>query len=1205
MIQIGLVKYLIFFSCFHFMIVSPQINLYLKEDANGIAVEDICFYYESTEMWIWTWSTEIITFCMNKSLAEWHVETPNPNIDTIFTFAVLNEKNITSEQLYNWSAPIDLIERYELYLNNQSLDMGNQLYYNCSALAFGPQCQFKLDSYDSISPFDYMYLYFREQYFSNEPVTMTCYIHLQCDRGLPSLCLDWTEICDGKIDCKNGIDEKDCWLFTTNVCQDDEYRCLNGQCAPLPFRKVDSMLASQCLDWSDESEREYFRVTSAILSIVKEDMICSWRQHWKFSWFNDYYFTSSCQKSRHTLINKIIFSPESSATMNNSCLLAFQCYTKNNSICLNLCVDRQCLRIINSTCPTMFFYPTAPIAFGHIYFAYTKQYVINSTAIELSRPEYICYDERMCNGFSVNVTLLSFEGKICRRPQDFPLIFNDQPITSLMEFIQLVYSQLTHCNTIIYDDSTVCSSPYMYKCQNSSKCIQIDYIDDGIRDCDYNDDEGQTAVDKFCWMNDINIFYQCLYEDKCISQRRIRDGNEDCKELYDVCSSDEKASIPLDKPKIHFLDICDKYVSHKKIESDGQVHTDETDCEQWPCNNRKTRCDRVWDCPNGTDEKGCWTFSPMKSLSNQYICISILTNEFIYLSIEKMNDGIIDCVGRVDEPRFCSKNTLEMIVYCENNTHYQCISWNEFCLSNYNCNENMDELKKYCETTIDASLILHNQINFETKSDSSHQFICHHGLSVQGLRSQVCFCPQSYYGDRCQYQNQRVSLVINIDEYDSSAQTPFVFLISLVDNSNQRIIHSYRQISSLIGNNVLRGYHVQLVYSTQPKDITKKYFVHVDIYETIALVYHGSMFIESKFPFLPVERVAFQIHLPKLTDTIRTCLNHECMNGECVHYLNKQDKYFCRCKPGWAGKYCQISHVCSCSSDSLCVGITANNRSICVCPMNKFGPRCLVTNNICKKNPCRNGSLCLPENDYLTRGKSQRYYCICPRGFWDDGCDWIDQKRIILVNESIQFSSPTYVFFYFIELDSTRDVNSRVVCPNQTSIIIYSYPYATFNYIIAKILSNYYLIKNDTLSSLYRCQSIGEIFAESIVEMQLIRRLKYYHVPCQNHSLNVLCFYDDIYVCVCRDFYGERLADCIEISRHYPYFQLPRVLHDEIEYACLPNKSVHSSTLSTFSITHSTTITSIDNAMSSIYMSKYIIYIFVFIFCILTYLCFC
>ena len=112
MIQIGLVKYLIFFSCFHFMIVSPQINLYLKEDANGIAVEDICLYYESTEMWIWTWSTEIITFCMNKSLAEWHVETPNPNIDTIFTFTVLNEKNITSEQLYNWSAPIDLIERY-------------------------------------------------------------------------------------------------------------------------------------------------------------------------------------------------------------------------------------------------------------------------------------------------------------------------------------------------------------------------------------------------------------------------------------------------------------------------------------------------------------------------------------------------------------------------------------------------------------------------------------------------------------------------------------------------------------------------------------------------------------------------------------------------------------------------------------------------------------------------------------------------------------------------------------------------------------------------------------------------------------------------------------------------------------------------------------------------------------------------------------
>lgn len=36
--------------------------------------------------------------------------------------------------------------------------------------------------------------------------------------------------------------------------------------------------------------------------------------------------------------------------------------------------------------------------------------------------------------------------------------------------------------------------------------------------------------------------------------------------------------------------------------------------------------------------------------------------------------------------------------------------------------------------------------------------------------------------------------------------------------------------------------------------------------------------------------------------------------------------------------------------DSLCTGISAaDNRSICVCPLNKFGLRCLITDTICQK----------------------------------------------------------------------------------------------------------------------------------------------------------------------------------------------------------------------------------------------------------------
>ena len=59
---------------------------------------------------------------------------------------------------------------------------------------------------------------------------------MTCDRGpLPS-CLDWREICDGKIDClDDGADERNCDELDSNECTKDEYRCRNGFCVPNDF----------------------------------------------------------------------------------------------------------------------------------------------------------------------------------------------------------------------------------------------------------------------------------------------------------------------------------------------------------------------------------------------------------------------------------------------------------------------------------------------------------------------------------------------------------------------------------------------------------------------------------------------------------------------------------------------------------------------------------------------------------------------------------------------------------------------------------------------------------------------------------------------------------------------------------------------------------------------------------------------------------
>ncbi|CAM4742597.1 unnamed protein product [Rotaria magnacalcarata] len=84
----------------------------------------------------------------------------------------------------------------------------------------------------------------------------TCYRFVaNCNHELWPLCLDWREICDGKIDYRNGKDEHWCeQLETTKRSDYDEYRChYGGQYIPRAFKR-DNHYSSDYLDGSDEKE---------------------------------------------------------------------------------------------------------------------------------------------------------------------------------------------------------------------------------------------------------------------------------------------------------------------------------------------------------------------------------------------------------------------------------------------------------------------------------------------------------------------------------------------------------------------------------------------------------------------------------------------------------------------------------------------------------------------------------------------------------------------------------------------------------------------------------------------------------------------------------------------------------------------------------------------------------------------------------------
>jgi hypothetical protein len=216
-------------------------------------------------------------------------------------------------------------------------------------------------------------------------------------------------------------------------------------------------------------------------------------------------------------------------------------------------------------------------------------------------------------------------------------------------------------------------------------------------------------------------------------------------------------------------------------------------------------------------------------------------------------------------------------------------------------------------------------------------------------------------------------------------------------------------------------FNTYLLYSTRPKNNTKNYSIHIDIYEKISRTHRRSYLILLNFSFLSMHRVATILNIPSTSDTIETCSNYLCNHGQCIQYSNNiEGATFCRCNHGWTGRYCDIPFSCTCSSDSLCLGILANNRSLCLCPLRKWGSQCLLQSIVCQSdqnNTCQNGGECIPVDDNMISDKD--FICLCPRGFTGDRCEKRDTTLIVSFHKNI--SLPQSILFYFI-----REVNNVI-----------------------------------------------------------------------------------------------------------------------------------------------------------------------------------
>ena len=1155
---------------------------------------------------------QIISYCLSESPSQWKIQ--DNHIDPKFTFDQLHQQNVTSELLYLWSAPIDMIERYQFYLNqlsatNQSDWMGSQWFHNCTSPRFGPSCQYSLETNEAqhSSLNKAVYEFYSRKYRST---ALTCYEHLECERGSKSMCLDWTEICDGIVHCRNGVDEEHCWQLQDDICEENAYRCGTGQCIARIFVRDDSD-SFECLNRLDESRQDLNLFVRPALNLYDEptfkteDVVCPYR-------YDSYSgkITSSCQPDRDGILKKLLlFDQPNSVT--DDCWLTLQCalglIPSVGANYSEICLNGKHRRSINETClDDILTIPGGVVAFGHVFFIYWRE-LMNNFHPWIPPPHYICYDDQLCDGLPLNKSLLSFNNATCRRPQDFPVTFNSFPITRgnwYNMYVVPLYNQLLQCNKLIrsHQTSHSCNNVTMYQCLNSSKCIAKDRLCDQRIDCGHRDDEQCTPINGSCALYGLDDLFLCTTTNICIAPSLVEDNKCHCRSIeYEFCD-DEASDLHFIRKHISFTTMCDGFTELIPLATDGQNETDETQCEYWPCNNTYTRCDGFWNCFDGADEVDCDPSPALQCPSAHHICVSPLTNQFMCLSLDKADDGIVDCLGGTDEPRLCRSKSHKLTdanFYCYTYTNESCTVAKNLCYNN-KCQDGSD--MQFCDTSSNdsASIGICWEGSESIRSDIDNLFCtrrldtdkskivpfavgqhinsmvhsvkhrrdiiiipspiteppiiegpCHRGLPLQvwlendGTSSTLtCLCPPSFYGDRCQYQNQRVSLTLKFQASSHSRRTLFAVLATLIDSSDQRIIHSYQQITYLYTKHCPVKYNIYLLYSHRPKLPNRNYSIHIDIYDKDSLVYRGSLLIALKFPFLPVHRIAVHLNMPNSSERAESCSDKRCQHGRCHTYLNDPNgNSFCRCDPGWSGRYCDIPYDCTCSSDLSCAGVSADNRSICVFPRNKWGSRCLLQSTFCQYGPnapCFNDGESISIDEHVASEK--HFVCICRRGFSGERCELVDKKIIVSFQEDITLPQSILIHFFRLNGNQPPEVGStyRTVPTNHRSVtILWSRP---FHIAAVEILNDsYYLVsieetyyRSSILSKIIqpsdRCAHFHELFNQTIINFYLLRRIKYYHLPCQNRSSPLSCFFDDTHFCLCNEYDQQRVANCFEFN---------------------------------------------------------------------------
>ena len=287
-----------------------------------------------------------------------------------------------------------------------------------------------------------------------------------------------------------------------------------------------------------------------------------------------------------------------------------------------------------------------------------------------------------------------------------------------------------------------------------------------------------------------------------------------------------------------------------------------------------------------------------------------------------------------------------------------------------------------------------------------------------------CLCPPAYYGLWCEFFSDRISVIARVDRKTlPNTLSNITFKI----RSNflfKNVIIDYHEFIAFPTNKTIDDikHKFYLLYSRSDQMLAHKrarYFNRTDVinnhpysvqFDIFLLEKNGSMreigswHYPIYFDYLPAFRLAVVLKFPfwfgnaTLNPYSQNTYNQ---NSTCLPIFNLNNSYYCSCKSGYFGKDCSMYEpLCEtyCSVNSICRhddnDVQMNKTTpYCICPLNHFGPRCIIKNEACNSNPCSNNATCIVQSDLSGEAA---YVCICSNRFYGNQCQ--NKKASVHIN---------------------------------------------------------------------------------------------------------------------------------------------------------------------------------------------------------------